>query len=129
MSKQKECSDFEPETQIVFEAQRIVFWAGELTEPGERVGSIGTQIQRASRLLRLHEGVVWRAWYARSGPEIFPCIWEARCQLLERIAQAEARAMRSPWRTSGSDSAPPAPASQEPAPRMRQRGRAAIAAE
>lgn len=117
MNKQSLCSPSqvrdEPEcgaqTNLVLEAQRIVFWAGELTEPGERVGSIGTQIQRASRLLRLHHGVVWRAWYERSGPEIFPCIWEARCQLVERIAAQQAR--RSPW---SMEAQPPRQAQPEP---------------
>ena len=97
MAKHSSCStEFlfaDAQAQPVLDAQRIVIWAGELADEGEPVGSIGTQINRAARLLRLHHGVVWRARYLRAGPEIFPAIEEARRQLLERIAKQK----RSPW--------------------------------
>ena len=82
------------------EARRIVLWAGSLTEPGEEIGGKGEQLRRAARLLQLHEGVVWRAYQRRSGPEIFPTIWEARNQLIERLANQHAR-QSSPWQLDG----------------------------
>ena len=95
MSSQNLCSSKDELANLVLEAQRIVFWAGSLVEDGEQIGGIGQQQRRASRLLRLHDGVVWRAWYARAGPEIFPTIWEARNSLIERLA----RSRSSPWRS------------------------------
>lgn len=90
MTKQIQCSQNGEQINLVLEAKRIVIWAGELTTPGEPVGGIGTQNQRASRLLHLPIGVIVRARYERSGPEIFPSIQEARNKLVERIA-------KGPW--------------------------------
>ncbi len=83
------------QANLVLEAQRIVVWAGELSEFGEPVGGIGTQLNRAARLLQLHPGVVWRARYKRAGPEIFPTIWEARNALVEREATVQSRMRRA----------------------------------
>lgn len=94
MTKQNGCSANPAEINLVLEAKGIVIWAGELTEPGEPVGGIGTQNQRASRHLQLPIGVIVRARYERSGPEIYPCIVEARDRLLERLA-------KSPWSKLG----------------------------
>src|SRR3990167_10904129 len=98
MSKHDLCSPESEQANLVLIAQEIVFWAGSLADTGERIGGIGAQIQRASRLLRLHEGVVWRAWYLRAGPEIYPTIYEARCALIERLATQMRRRQSSPWR-------------------------------
>jgi hypothetical protein len=80
---------------LVLEARRIVLWAGSLVDEGEEIGGIGTQLRRAAERLRLHDGVVWRAYQRRSGPEIFPVIWEARNKLIERLAKQRG----SPWQT------------------------------
>ena len=88
-----------PEKQeLCGEARRIVLWAGSLIGPREEVGGIGTQLRRAADRLQLHEGVIWRAYQRRAGPEIFPTIWHARNNLIERIASVEAKAISSPWR-------------------------------
>lgn len=94
MAKQFQCAQKQAQINLVLEAKRIVVWAGELTQPGEPVGGIGTQNQRASRLLQLPIGVIVRARYERSGPEIFPSIHEARNRLIERLA-------KSPWQQLG----------------------------
>ena len=97
MTKQNECSQKQAQINLVLEAKRIVIWAGELTQPGEAVGGIGTQNQRASRLLHLPIGVIVRARYERSGPEIFPSIHEARNRLLERIAKGPWNQLNGTW--------------------------------
>ena len=95
MTKHDLCSpwgDFadakEEQAFLVLEARRIVLWAGSLVQPGEEIGGIGNQLQRASRMLQLHYGVCWRAYQKRSGPEIYPCIYEARNKLVERLAHS-----------------------------------------
>lgn len=97
MSEHSLCPELNANTLLVLEAQKIVRWAATPIEPGE---SIGAQINKASRELRLPRGVIWRAWYGRAGPEIYPTIYEARCQLLER-RQAEQHRQASPWQLNG----------------------------
>jgi hypothetical protein len=78
-----------PEKQeLCEEARRIVLWAGSLVNEGEEIGGVGQQLRRAAERLRLHDGVVWRAYQRRSGPEIFPTIWEARNSLIERLTHS-----------------------------------------
>ena len=88
MDKQNGClafADFasqqEAQANLVLEAQRLVFWAAEPAQPGERIGA---QILRAAAELGLHYGVVWRAWYKRSGPEIYPDIYNAWTELVRK---------------------------------------------
>ena len=97
MHKQNGCSDYDSQANLVLEAQRMVFWAAEPAQPGERIGA---QILRAAYELRLHYGVVWRAWYKRSGPEIYPTIRAAWAALVERRHTEMQRAQTSPWRTT-----------------------------
>lgn len=97
MSEHELCSPETAQASLVLVAREIVLWAGSLTEDGEEIGGIGAQLNRASRLLRLHYGVVWRAYQRRAGPEIFPSIWDARNALIERLAkdmQAKRRTLR-----------------------------------
>jgi len=76
-----------PEKHLLCEeARRIVLWAGSLTDDGEEIGGIGQQLRRAAERLRLHDGVVWRAYQRRSGPEIYPSIDIARNELIARLA-------------------------------------------
>ncbi len=95
MSANNWFEDFDSREQLVLEAQRMVRWAAEPVEPGE---SIGAQVLKASRELRLHYGVVRRAWYRLSGPEIYPTIRAAHIALVERRHTELLRQQQSPWR-------------------------------
>ena len=92
------CDAQSEQTNLVLVSKRIVIWAGELTEPGGAVGGISTQNNRASRLLEQPLGVIHRARYERSGPEIFPSIWASYQKLLARIASEQRRRQSSPGR-------------------------------
>ena len=102
MTKQFGCAAHantkEGQTNLALECRSIVVWAGELTDPGEEVGGIGAQNNRASRKLRLHVGVIERARAMRSGPEIAPSIFAARDNLVARLATEMRRRQSSPWR-------------------------------
>ena len=93
MAKQFSCPTFddfctaqELEANLSLVAQSIIIWAGEQTEPGEWVGGIGQQNQRAAKNLRLHIGIIERGRAGRCGPEIFPTVWKAYQDFLARIA-------------------------------------------
>lgn len=79
MSEHELCAEQTAKTNLVLEAQRMVRFAAEPVKPGQ---SIGAQILKAAETLQLPHGVIWRAWYRRAGPEIYPTIHEAWGALL-----------------------------------------------
>ena len=74
--------------QLVQDAQQKVRWAAEPVIPGE---SIGAQILKASRELRLDHGLTRRVWYGLGvGPVTYPTVYNAWCALIEkRMHQAK----------------------------------------
>ena len=130
MTKQIACPTFEDfcgaqdeVTNHLLLLQSIVIWAGEQTEPGEWVGGIGEQNQRAARNLQLHVAVIERA-RAMRGVEALPMVWEAYQKFLGRLAatppprqQSVYAAQLIPFETMRQVIAP-----REPVPRLRQRG-------
>jgi hypothetical protein len=80
--------------QLVQDAQQKVRSAAEPVLPGE---SIGAQIRKASRELRLDYGVTRRAWYGVCGPQTYPVIYNAWAERIERLAKQRG----SPWSLSG----------------------------
>ncbi len=70
--------------QLVQDARQKVRWAAEPVLPGE---SIGAQILKSSRELRLDHGLTRRVWYGYGvGPITYPVIYNAWCDLVERRA-------------------------------------------
>lgn len=82
------------EKPVVREAKEMVRWAAEPVLPGE---SIKTQISNASNALRLDFGTTRRAWYGIAGPDIYPTIYNAWLDLVQRRAAEIERQQRSPW--------------------------------
>lgn len=78
-------SEHEEQRNLADECRAIVVWAGELTEPGEEVGGIGAQNNRAAKWLRLHIGVIERAREGASGPVIAQTIFAARDAFIESV--------------------------------------------
>ncbi len=80
----------QPEKPDVLDVKELVHWAAEPVQAGM---SIKAQIRRAANELRLDFGTVKRAWYGIAGNEIYPVIYNAWLDLVERRAKDKQEAI------------------------------------